>query len=147
MSKVHRSFRLSSTGLWRCSPVTSVATPCSFGFEGLRVGEVAFVDDIILWHGRRVGVNRKFQQLADELRRLGLSLNPEKCQVYRSPRSKDTEKVRMDGIEVPLDDHIGVMGYKLWTGIGTKEALKLARRKAGKGSSGPSPTSSSQKRP
>ena len=41
--------------------------PGTFGFEGLRVGEVAFVDDIILWHGRRVGIAKKLQQLAHEL--------------------------------------------------------------------------------
>ena len=46
--------------------------PGTFGFEGLRVGEVAFVDDIILWHGRRVGIARKLQQLADELQHWGV---------------------------------------------------------------------------
>ena len=39
--------------------------PGTFGLKGLRVDEVAFVDDIILWHGRRV-VGSQGQVEADE---------------------------------------------------------------------------------
>ena len=79
-----------------------------------------------MWHGRRVGASRTLQQLSEEL---GLSLSSEKCQLYRSPHSRDHGTVEIDGVEVSLDDHIRVMGYKLWAGVGIKEALKpiLAR--------------------
>ena len=90
---------------------------------GTKDREVAFVDDIITWHATRARLTLKLEHLAQELAKWGLKLNPAKCQIYHSPAAEDTWPISLVGTVVPECDHVNVMGYKLWAGIGVKEAM------------------------
>ena len=67
------------------------------GLEGLRLREILFMDDAVLWDtdGRTLG--RRLEQLATVLAEWGLQLNVEKCQLYRSPHCQSQDSVVVHG--------------------------------------------------
>ena len=91
--------------------------------QGLRLGEIAFVDDLIAWEGNLNSLSRKMSQLAAEMRLWGLRVNAHKSQVYVSPYNKDVGEVTLEGNQVKRDDHLLVMGMPFRVGITVKEAL------------------------
>ena len=101
-------------------------------FEGLGLGEIAFVDDIIAWEADRSALTRKAGALCRALRAWGLKVNQHKCQLYISPYNRETGSVFVDGIPLEADDHLTVMGLTFKVGITAKEALLplFARAKA-----------------
>ena len=108
--------------------LTDVAEKHSWGsspqpFEGLPLGEVAFVDDMIAWGGTKRGLSLKIGQLVDEMKKWGLRVNLQKCQVYVSPYNKEPGKVEILGASLESDDHLLVMGLPLRVGVTAKEAL------------------------
>ena len=94
-------------------------------FEGLDLGEVAFVDDMIVWGVTKQGLSVKIGQLVEEMRKWGLRVNLQKCQVYVSPYNKEPGpgKVEISGVSLDPDDHLLVMGLPLRVGVTAKEAL------------------------
>ena len=91
--------------------------------EGLNLGEIAFVDDLIAWEGSVQGLSRKTEQLVQEMRTWGLRVNLSKCQVYISPYNQDKGVVRVAGTDLLASDHLLVMGVPFRVGITPKEAL------------------------
>ena len=106
--------------------------PTSGPLEGLNLGEVAFVDDLIAWEGSVQKLSVKVTQLAEEMFKWGLRVNLQKCQVYVSPYNTDKGKVTIAGHVLEPDDHLLVMGVPLRVGIAAREALApvFARVKA-----------------
>ena len=92
-------------------------------FEGLSLGEIAFVDDLIAWEGTRRDLVVQAQRLIVALRRWGLKVNHQKSQLYVSPYNKEKEEVVIDGGKLEPDDHLQVMGLSFKVGISPKEAL------------------------
>ena len=91
--------------------------------DGLNLSEIAFVDDIIAWNRSRQGLSARVGVLVEELGRSGLKVNANKSQVYVSPFNKDQGHVTVNGVAVPSDDHMKVMGIHLKTGVTAREAL------------------------
>ena len=91
--------------------------------DGLNLGEIAFVDDLIAWEGSVQGLSRKTQQLVQEMQLWGLRVNLSKCQVYVSPFNRDKGVVRVAGQDLRASDHLLVMGVPFRVGITPKEAL------------------------
>ena len=101
-------------------------------FEGLGIGEIAFVDDLIVWDGDRDTLTHRSSQLCDALSKWGLKVNKHKCQLYISPFNKETGSVKIEGVPLKEDDHLQVMGLTFKVGITAKEAMLplMARAKA-----------------
>ena len=97
--------------------------PSSSPMQGLQLGEVAFVDDLIAWEGSKQALTTKMSQLAAEMRTWGLRVNAHKCQVYVSPYNRDTGEVNLEGNVVKQDDHLLVMGMQFKVGITPREVL------------------------
>ena len=93
-------------------------------WEGLEFAESAFVDDCVLWNGRKKDLEAQAEQLIQELALWGLRVNPEKSQVYCSPYSKEAGALRVGQLEVEPDDRLDIMGVPFRSGISPKEALQ-----------------------
>ena len=93
-------------------------------YQGLEFAESAFVDDCILWNGSTSLLETRAQQVTHELARWGLKVNPEKCQVYRSPFAKESGPLKVDTLEVTPDDRLDVMGIPFHVGISPELALQ-----------------------
>ena len=91
--------------------------------EGLNLSEIAFVDDIIAWNRSRQGMSSRVNALVHELGQWGLKVNAAKSQVYISHFNKDEGHVTVNGVPVPTDDHLTVMGLHLKAGVTAREAL------------------------
>ena len=96
---------------------------CRDSYEGLGVSEAAYVDDMLLWHGSREGLQAKVERLVGLLARWGLRVNLQKCQLYSSPHSMDSGPFVVDGQVIRCDDHVMVMGIPFRVGITSKEAM------------------------
>ena len=92
-------------------------------FNGLSLGEIAFVDDLIAWEASKPMLTLKADQLAKAMMSWGLRVNRHKSQVYVSPYNRDRGKVKMEGVDVKEDDHLQVMGLVFKVGISAKETL------------------------
>ena len=97
--------------------------PSSSPLQGLQLGEVAFVDDLIAWEGSRTALSTKMSQLAMEMRAWGLRVNARKCQVYISPYNREAGAVKLEGTPITQDDHLLVMGMQFKVGITPREVL------------------------
>ena len=96
---------------------------CRDSYEGLRVSETAYVDDMLLWHGSREGLQEKVEHLVRLLASWGLKVNLQKCQLYCSPHSADSGPFVVDAQTIRCDDHVMVMGIPFRVGITSKEAM------------------------
>ena len=97
--------------------------PAEGPLQGLHLGEIAFVDDLIVWNGDRKGLKVKVTQLAEEMRSWGLQANIKKCQLYVSPYDKTSGKFELEGVELTPDDHLLVMGLPFRSGISPREVM------------------------
>ena len=97
--------------------------PAEGPLQGLNLGEIAFVDDLIVWNGDRKGLKVKVAQLAEEMRSRGLQVNIKKCQLYVSPYDKTSGKFELEGVELTPDDHLLVMGLPFRSGISPREVM------------------------
>ena len=95
-------------------------------YQALGFAESAFVDDCILWNGKKHALERRTSQLIEELRLWGLRVNPEECQAYASPyvQDKGDGQIRVGDILVKYDDKLEVMSIPFRVGITAKEALQ-----------------------
>ena len=100
-------------------------------YQGLGFAESAFVDDCILWNGKKHVLERRTSQLLEELRLWGLHVNPEKCQAYASPYVQDRGDglIRVGDYRLRLDDKLDVMSIPFRVGITAKEALQAVFHK------------------
>ena len=92
-------------------------------FEGLKLGEIAFVDDLIVWDGGKASLTVKAEQLVVALKKWGLRANLHKCQLYVSPFDKEEGDVMVEGVKLEADDDLQVIGVGFKVGISAKEAL------------------------
>ena len=101
-------------------------------FEGLGLGEIAFVDDLIMWKNNKRTLTAEAGRLRQALAAWGLKVNKHKCQLYISPYNKETLSVEIEGVPMKEDDHLQVMGLTFRVGVTAKEALQplFARAKA-----------------
>ena len=98
-------------------------------YEGLELGETAFVDDCILWNGKREALAERMCELLHELREWGLNINAKKCQLYATPYVKDHGTVRVGEMELMPEETLEVMGVPFRAGIAPKEAMQLVFHK------------------
>ena len=85
-------------------------------FTGLQSEEMLYMDDGMLWQGSLPVLQTRVSQLASELSRYGLRLNPRKCQLYASPKVEGARSLRLDGQLIEAVDRLEVMGLTLRVG-------------------------------
>ncbi|CAE7637766.1 NLRC3 [Symbiodinium microadriaticum] len=98
-------------------------------FEGLQSEEMLYKDDGMVWGDSPHTVQGRVAQLASELSRYGLRLNPKKCQLYASPKVEGERAILVEGVRVEAADTLEVMGLVLRVGMSIYElASPLASR-------------------
>ena len=98
-------------------------------FEGMQSEEMLYMDDGMVWGESPHTIQGRVAQLASELSRYGLRLNPKKCQLYASPKVEGERAILVDGVRVEAADTLEVMGLVLRVGMSIYElASPLASR-------------------
>ena len=86
-------------------------------FADLQSEEMLYMDDGMLWQGSLPVLQTRVTQLAMELSRYGLRLNPRKCQLYASPKVQGDRARRLEGQLIEAADRLEVMGLTLRVGM------------------------------
>ena len=79
----------------------------------LHLRDILYMDDSVLWDVQGQTLARREEQLAIVLKEWGLEINLEKCQLYRSPFSKETTGITVAGVDLRPDTHLDIMGLQL----------------------------------
>ena len=69
-----------------------------------------FMDDGVLWSCSMEVMRARVAQLVDTLRRYGLKVNLEKCQLYCSRDVQGVHKLAVQGVCLQGSEHLDVMG-------------------------------------
>ncbi|CAE7706713.1 unnamed protein product [Symbiodinium sp. CCMP2592] len=79
----------------------------------LRLGEILFMDDSLLWSASRRDISLKYELLKTALAEWGLRVNPGKTAYYASPYVCDKGPLVLEGQEIPPRAALHVMGIQL----------------------------------
>ena len=99
-------------------------------YDDLLVTQVAFMDDLVLWDGTSTEVARRFHDLSEGFKMWGLTISPEKCSLYVSPKHQKPSTVTLDTCTLRAQDFIEVMNVPFKVGANTQELLQRTWQKA-----------------
>ena len=99
-------------------------------YTDLALTQAAFMDDILIWDGDCVGLERRYKLLRDGFAAWGLRINPEKCSLYTSPKHKERPQINLDGVCLQSQPHMPVMGIPFRVGAGSVELLQPVWQRA-----------------
>ena len=81
--------------------------------EDLALRDILYMDDSVLWEVQSSSLATRVEQLAGVLKEWGLEINLEKCQLYRSPFSREKGGICIAGVNIQPDTHLDIMGLQL----------------------------------
>ena len=85
--------------------------------EGMDAEEMLFVDDGVLWTRSCCAMKSRVEELVGHLSNFGLSLNPQKCQLYVSKNVKDGDEIQVCDTVIKASKVMEVMGITMYVGI------------------------------
>ena len=100
------------------------------GLPGLKLSEMMFVDDAILWNSRLQSLGQRVEEWARHLARCGLRINLGKCELYVSPHNHGPRKLTIMGTELKAKETLTVMGLPMHVKATTCELLSGLLAKA-----------------
>ncbi|CAE7223910.1 unnamed protein product [Symbiodinium sp. CCMP2592] len=90
---------------------------------GLRLSEMMFVDDAVLWNSRVATLGQRVAQWAEHLARCGLRINLLKCELYISPHNHGPREITVMGEKLVAKDTLTIMGLPMKVKATTCELL------------------------
>ena len=98
----------------------------------LRLSELLFMDDSIIWAGDQASLLAKYHILKRTLGEWGLQVNPKKTAYYASPHATERGALTLEGVQVSPRESLEVMGIALSVPLRPASLMDAALAKARK---------------
>ena len=99
-------------------------------YQDLCLDQVAFMDDLIIWDGTTVEVQRKLDDIIQGFAAWGLRVNVPKCSLYVSPRHVGKNFIKVGDHILTPQKEFHVMGIPFRVGANSQELLQPVWQRA-----------------
>ena len=112
-----------------------VGTACSWceyvsTYPDLRLTQAAFMDDLLIWDGAAVKVQKRLDNIIAGFAGWGLPVNIPKCSLYTSPKHEGKNFIQIGGIVLHPQKEFVVMRVPFKVGSNVRELMQPTLQRA-----------------